>query len=531
MNAFLAAVQQYDTYTENGAVSHSTSGSALVDYFAKCATYSKRAPLTVFGDISRIWSESPKITLQILFYMRMITRKTKGFAKSNKVQRGQGTRDEFRKGISWIARFHPDSLNPNLWLIPTVGTWKDLWHEDLIDDLNHKKVYELIQEGLNDPYHRDLLAKYLPRIRSTSQTYNERHKQLNAFAKGLCKKLEWTQKDYRQFKSTGKAHNFQRLMCSKRWNLLRWNQIPGRALFQMVSHTGKDGKTILERHNLEKNYIKWVEKQPVVKFTGYVHELFKAATTSKGSRDYGMKSLNRLQKMTYDKQFDGLIKLASLDGPKMEGNVWCALDTSGSMTGLPYEICISLGIFFSTLNRGAFADHVIMFDSRSRILKLAGTFTDKAMQIASTSIAWGSTNFQSVIDEIVRVRKQKPNIPVKDFPDTLLVISDMQFNPVNGNTETNYQRAMTKLKKVGLPKIKIVWWWVTGRKGDFPSTIEDEGVTMIGGFDGSILSLLLGGETTTVDKKTKKVRELNAFENMLKALDQEVLRKIKIKIS
>ena len=87
---------------------------------------------------------------------------------------------------------------------------------------------------------------------------------------------------------------------------------------------------------------------------------------------------------------------------------------------------------------------------------------------------------------------------------------------------------MRKLNDVGLPNIKVIWWFVTGRKDDFPSTIQDEGVTMIGGFDGSIISLIIGGETTTIDTSTGKTRQLNAYENMLKALDQEVLKQVKL---
>ena len=74
-NAFLVAVQKHDTYTENGAVSHSTTGDALVDYFAKAATYRNRDQADVDADISRCWAQSPKITLQIILYTRMITRK------------------------------------------------------------------------------------------------------------------------------------------------------------------------------------------------------------------------------------------------------------------------------------------------------------------------------------------------------------------------------------------------------------------------------------------------------------------------
>jgi hypothetical protein len=51
---------------------------------------------------------------------------------------------------------------------------------------------------------------------------------------------------------------------------------------------------------------------------------------------------------------------------------------------------------------------------------------------------------------------------------------------------------------------------------------------MIGGFDGAILTLLLGGETKVVDQKTGKTRERKPFENMLVALDQPLLRTVRI---
>ena len=138
-----------------------------------------------------------------------------------------------------------------------------------------------------------------------------------------------------------------------------------------------------------------------------------------------------------------------------------------------------------------------------------------------------STNFQSVIDAIVTIRKKSPKIPIKDYPTTLLVVSDMQFNPVGGNTQSNYDAAMKKFKSVGLPKIKIIWWFVNGRNKDFPSTFADEGVTMIGGFDGSIVRMLLGGEEVR-DVQTGKKRQLNAHENMIKCLIQPLLREVSL---
>ena len=518
-NQFLRRVYVEDTYTENGAISHSTTQSALLDYFSKGATFRDRGRNEVAADMTHIWNESPEMAMRIIFYNRLISRKAKGFVTTEQVQKGQGNRSEFRMSVAWLAKNHSEVLYKNLWLIPVVGSWKDLWHEDLIHVLDHQAIFTLISQGLEDEYNRELLAKYLPKIRSKSNTYNDRHTALNDFARGLLIHLGWNPVQYRKFKSSGKAHEFQRQMCANNWNGLNYYQIPGKALFQMINNRGKDKKTTIERHGIEYEYASWIESQPVAKFTGYVYELMKAISPN----------MTLAQQLTIDKQFDGLIAMAREDHAISE-NVWCALDTSGSMTApvantSAYDICVSLGIYFSTLNQGAFKDHVIMFDNVSRLKALSGTFTNKVQQITKANIAWGSTNFQSVIDEIVRVRVKNPKIPVSDFPTTLIVVSDMQFNPTAGNMRTNYQEAMQKLREVGLPHIRIVWWWVTGRAADFPSQMNDTGVVMIGGFDGAIISILLGEDAQPQNEDTTK-QQLTPYEAMQKALDQEILNRI-----
>jgi hypothetical protein len=55
---------------------------------------------------------------------------------------------------------------------------------------------------------------------------------------------------------------------------------------------------------------------------------------------------------------------------------------------------------------------------------------------------------------------------------------------------------MAKLAMVDLPPMNIIWWNVAGRSGEVPSTIDDKGTVLISGFDGAIISAILGGTTT-----------------------------------
>ena len=541
MNDFLNQLGQKNTTTWNNAVSNSTSGVSTLDYFAKCGSYRGRKTVEVNADMGAIFGHDPLEAMQIVFYNRMITRKTKGFNNTcESVQRGQGQKDEFIKSLVWLENNYPDTLYKNLWLVPMVGSWKDLWYDSAATSVYHyinaEKVYELVKVGMQSEYQRALIAKYLPKIRSRRNIKNDRHRRMNIWARGLCDYLGWTEAEYRRFKSNpeNSAHAFQRIMCAKEWDSLDFNTVSGKALFNLLSQKGKDQKNVIERHGLDDKYLEWIKSQPVAKFTGYPYELFMAAKAGR----------NAMQTYTYDAQFAGLLDKAkdSVSPELLKKGVLCALDTSGSMgymgsygcfsapaTPQPIDICVGLGLYFSSLLDGYFHNHVIMFDDQSHFLKLSGeSFCNKADQIAKSSTAWGGTNFQSVIDEIVRVRRLNPDIPLEDFPEVLLVVSDMQFNPA-GSTSTNYEQAMRKLRAVGLPDMTIIWWQVNGRHtGDVPSTNFDPGTVLISGFDGAIITTILGGMEEVVDEKTGEKRKATPEEMMKKALDQEVLQRIEI---
>jgi hypothetical protein len=56
----------------------------------------------------------------------------------------------------------------------------------------------------------------------------------------------------------------------------------------------------------------------------------------------------------------------------------------------------------------------------------------------------------------------------------------------------------------------------------------DPGTVLISGFDGAIITTLLGGMEEVVDKVTGEKRKRTPDEMMELALDQEILNKIKV---
>lgn len=531
MNQFVrqATMGAGSCYTENGALSYASIGSALLDQFAKAGAARGRDLTTVFAEQSALWAENPDYALKFPFYLRMVTRKAvvDDDNTTEAVQRGSGAKDEAFKRLIWIALYHPESFYKNLWLLPVVGSWKDLWVMLTMEDkLNKEKFFETIAAGINSDYHRELVKKYLPQIRANSKCKTEWAKKTNQLAKEFCAFAGWTPKEYREFKTTGRAHEFQRVICAGQYDKLNFKTIPGKALLNLVS-----GK-FLEKHDLTNKYINWLESQPVAKFNGYPYELVMKLN---GYR-YNLTSLPLATKVTIDKQFDNLIATAKDGDGGIKGNVWCALDTSGSMTSpiardskvTSFDVCIGLGIYFATLNEGAFHKNVIMFDSTSTVKQLKGSFTDMYQQIVSDRVAWGSTNFMSIIELICKIRRENPQIPLEEYCTTLLVVSDMQMNSCG--SQTNYEAAKAMLRgefpEEWVENVKFIWWEVNQRAKDFPSNMDCGGCYNIGGFDGSIVSLILGGQAKVVDEVTGEERTPTMDEVIDAALNQEVLKQV-----
>lgn len=519
--------------TENGALTYTSLGTALLDQFGKAGSYRLRSIEDVFDDQEALWKEDADKALRFIFYLRNITRQTVLHTgdKTTKVSMGQGNRDEAFKRLLWVAKYQPATFYGNLLLLPLVGSWKDLWQLLYMDQTlgvgaitDRHKVYETIMMGLKYAQDINLIKKYMPRIKASKKCTTDWTRCCNCFAKELAEYMGMSYKTYNKFKATGNAHTFQKLISAQRWEELDFNTIPGRALTLLIR------TKFLSNHGLSTKFADWAVNENNIKFTGYAYDLLHTIRHTS----------NDIVKLVTDKQFDTLIELASKDSTITE-NVWCALDTSGSMSHIidnktltAFDVCIGLGLYFSTLNKGAFHKNVVMFDNVSTPLQLQGSFSEMYRQITNCTTAWGSTNFQSVIDALIRVRRQHPEIPLDEFPKTLLVISDMEFNDAGRfgySNATNHEAAVAKLREEFpdefVDNMKFIWWDCVGRTNSYPANAEEKGNYFFSGFDGSIISTLLGEEVTPeVEKPVREPKTMDEIINI--ALSQEIFNLLEI---
>ena len=74
MNMLLNSMKQASnfTYTENGAITHKTTESALLDMFAMGGAMRQRSVGDVTLMFKKAYQENPKYALKCLFYLRDI---------------------------------------------------------------------------------------------------------------------------------------------------------------------------------------------------------------------------------------------------------------------------------------------------------------------------------------------------------------------------------------------------------------------------------------------------------------------------
>ena len=539
-NLFLTATKSHDIRTENGALSNSSTGLEIIDQFGLAGNYRGRDFNEVAKDQCALWDENPLYAVRFPFYLRLVTRKTKINEQfvTDSVQKGQGSRDEAFKRLLWLAREHSQEFYDNIWLLPCVGRWKDIWDLMYYDKtlglnvVNHEVMFSLLLQGLALKGHCTLVKKYMPRIRSNQKCHTEWAKVSNELAKEFAKFINMDYRAYNKFKAT--INGWQQQMCARKFDEINFSTIPGKALSNLVS------SKFLANHSLTEKYMAWLDKRDAANFTGYVYELANKWLKAPRQSD--------VLRNTINKQFKTIVDQAK-DGQKSAEKVWVAIDTSASMgrevannlTAL--ELALSLGIFFSTMIEGSFHKNVIMFDEDSRVKQLSGEFCDMVEQFRG-EIAMGCTEFMSICKTIVKTRLAHPEIPLSDYPTAILVVSDMQFDSTEREVysfkyhkymtveATNYETFKDELSKA-FPKefvdnFKFIWWNCASAQKDFPAQVTDGGCYFFSGFDGSILSMLLGDDSFKDDVNQTERPSLSMEELVQKALSQEILEQITV---
>lgn len=481
------------TYTENGATGFNTSGSKVVDLNFRIPSFRQEIDKELFDKAIK---EDAKLTMKWLLFLR-------------DVREGVGERKSFRDFFVYLCDKHADIADKMIEHIDLAeyGRWDDLvdiaYRVQNMCVKNHligNIIGQLDEDVANMEQEKNvsLLAKWLPSSNTSS-------KNTKAKARFLCKELNMSEKQYRQTLSKLREYIdvVERKMSENEWGEIDYSAVPSKANINyrdaFKKHDGERRKKYLESL---KNGEEKINANAM-----FLHDIVHA---------YSMSGLWRNRHNEYDETLEQLWKAQD----KCDGfnNTIVVRDGSGSMTILvdkseltALEVADAITLYCAENNEGVFKDKFITFSSYAKLIDIShlDNLHDK-LEYLERYTDVSSTNIEGVFDLILNTAV-KNGVLQEDMPNTVLIVSDMEFNMAQGyytakNNEALFETISEKYKKKGYELPKLVFWNVNSRTNTVPLTQNENGVILISGFSKNLMDMVMSSE---LDPYKALVKQLN----------------------
>ena len=504
MNTFLNGLTDATNfgYTENGAVKHLTTRSALLDMFAMGAAMRKRNDEDIILMFRKAFSENPVYALKCLFYIR-------------DVRGGQGERRFFRICMKDLAVQNTDAARRNLKYVPEFGRWDDLYV--FVGTPLENAAFEIMKEQLaldvqcKTP---SLLAKWL-------KSENTSSKASRKLAQRTREYLGMTHKQYRKTLSIlrERINVLERLMSAGKWDEIEFDKIPSKA--------GMIYKNAFARHDLERAK----SEKEVQTYADFAKDTTKKVNASVLNPvdiadrifSHGYWSTPKeTDRLMYQKYWDCLKDYYN----GREENGIAVVDVSGSMTGQPMNAAVSMGAYIAERGKGPFANHFITFSGNPQLVKFEGVdIYDKFMR--SRNADWAmNTNIEATFDLLLNTALAN-NCTQEEIPSAIYIFSDMEFDAcaTTGAIDTSrhggygsrinrvtsvqantlFEQIKIKWANHGYKLPRVIFWNLDCRQENIPAI--GEGFSFVSGFSMTMVEEILSGE--------------DGYSLMMKKLDSE----------
>ncbi len=451
-------------YTENGAVTNATSFSDCLDLFATIGAIRAANESDIISRFVRAYTENADLAMKILFFGR-------------DVRGGLGERRVFRVIMQWLAENHAESLRKNLALIPEYGRFDDLLV--LLGTPCENDAFALIRKQLQADLAADtevsLLAKWLPSV-------NASNREAVRNAKRIAQYLGMSDAEYRRtLVALRKKIRIIENNLRERDYTFDYAKQPSRAMFKyrraFIRNDGERYKAFLQ------SVMKGEQKLHTDALAPY--EIVRCALSGNLTED---------EKTALNASWESLPDYS--DGR----NALAVVDTSGSMyaydNALPAAVAFSLGLYFGERNTGMFHNHFIEFSAFPQLIAIKGQSFTERLHYLRTFNRVADTNVEAVFDLILRAAVQH-HVPQAELPETLYLISDMEFNTCTRNASLSvFENAKQQYAAHGYKLPRVVFWNVASRNSQQPVTKNEQGVALVSGCTPRLFSMLASGELT-----------------------------------
>lgn len=455
------AMRQNDTVTENGMTTNSSSLNHCVDLFFTIGAMRGQDKQRLIRNFSLALLEDPTRAMKILFWVR-------------DVREGAGERQIFRDVMKYLAEDHTEFLRKNIPYVSEYGRWDDLL--TLIGTKLEADAFTQIRWGLDNK--NGLCAKWMPRK--------------GPEAAKLRNFLEMTPKQYR--KTLVELTNVvETQMCANEWEKIDFGKLPSVA-------SARYQKAFWKRNEEGyKSYIASLQKGEAKINAGAVYPYDVTKSLQRGNSDVAVEQWKALPNY--------------MEGS--EDRILPVVDTSGSMSTSAggnknvtcMDVSVSLGLYISERNVGAFKDAFITFSAEPQIQVLKGNLRDRFNQLSRAD--WGyNTDLVKVFDLILN-QATKHSVPESEMPTKILILSDMEFDaatrsnsgwgtrPTTAWNPTAQEMIEQKYAAAGYKMPAIVYWNIQSRGDNIPVAFDKTGTALVSGFSPSILKSVVKGEITS----------------------------------
>ena len=479
------------THTENGALTHKSSLSGLLDLFGLGAAYRSRSDSDCIVLFQKAFAENPVYALKCLFYLRDI-------------RGGQGERRFFRVVTKWLAAHETEAMRRNLQYVPEFGRWDDLY--TFVGTKLERDAFKMMEEQIK----LDLTCKTPSLLAKWLKSENTSSEESRMLANKTRAAFGLNHRQYRKMLSALRVriNVLECLMSAGKWDEIEFDKIPSKAGFIY--------RNAFARHDVERMKAK-VEVQSYADFVRddtkkvnakdlYPYEVVaKAYNLTHNMTRWGWNRTNipeltgvdPIERAAINKYWDNLkdyFNGCSLDA-------LCVVDTSGSMWGeeasAPINVAISLGLYAAERARGPFAGHYVSFSSRPQLIETVGVdFVDKVWRIYQTNLC-ENTDIEATFDMLLNTAV-KNRCTQNDLPKSIIIISDMEFDSQRGyygrRSATLMENIRSKWEVYGYEMPQLVYWNVSARHDNVPMTVEN-GVTLVSGFSPVTFEMIMKGKT------------------------------------
>lgn len=487
---FTVVKSQNITFTEKGAISHASSGSAVLNLFFKMLrTTSSEQVSCMMGEA---WEENPRLTLRAVFHLR-------------DCRGGKGERKAFHECLRWlITNGHAKHILCNLENIPFYGTYKDLLTvcagtelelpmlrlyattlRNDIDLLNAAKTANNINAQGHANVQTTLAGKWAPTEGGELDKKHQYARKLTGLLKKSRAPKTATIKNLRDYRTLVlgplRQHTgiVERLMCADDWDEIDYQHVPSVAM--------KLYRKAFAKHSQERftQYLDDVKsgKKKINASAVFPHQLVRYYMNDGNFDD------------TIELQWKEIIRTAAAKFAESNMSAIPLVDVSGSMDGEPMEVAIALGLLLSEITTEAFRGAMLTFTTDPQLFRVDVNKSLKEKVEAVRKLPWGqSTNVSKAFDLILKTAVIERIAP-EMMPKTLYIFSDMQFDSASpNNNKTNFQYLEDAYTRAGYKRPNIVFWNLQGKTMDFPVEQHIQRCALVSGFSQSLLDLFMKGE-------------------------------------